>query len=469
MRHSAIALAGCSTSPVMTQPNSKTICLIIASLLLPFILSAQTASPAASPPSSAGSKSPWSTSVGLTLRETFDSNVFLQDTPADPTSVDVAATAGLNAVTAKQSSLVTSVLPQFGLDYRPCQTVNAAATYAPEMTYYHSASSEDYVTHRGTLNLGGKIDAASWEFLNTASYIDGNEIGPTFARPGDVPALGGIPLRDRREAFIFRNGFKLTYPVKNFFIRPVATTYFHDFKTDQRRSPTPSAWVYENYIDRQEVSGGLDAGYRVANHTHVLLGYRYGAQDQGTLLGVSSPFDNSYQRLTVGVEGRPAEWLKLAAVGGPDFRDFYSGSIPGFDGDELLCYVDASITVLPTAQDSIVLAYRRSEQPAFSSLSMYEDIVYSLACRHKLGDCFTIGAGLQIYVGDWQPPTVREDWIYTPSASVAFNYRKVSVELAYSYDSAENKAKVVAGTPTTYADGREFTRHLVSLGLKYVF
>lgn len=467
---SAGATAGWFPLLIMTtQITSRIVGLIIASLLLPRILVAQTASPAAAAPQPAGPKSPWATSVSLTLKETFDSNVYLQDATPDPASVAAAAAAGLDAVSAKESSFVTSVLPRFGLDYRPGPAFTASAAYAPEITYYHEASSEDYATHRGTLNLGGRIDTATWELLNTVSCIDGNDLGPTFARPGDVPALGGIPLRDRREAFIFRNGFRLTYPVKKFFIRPVATTYFHDFKTDQRRSPTPGAWVYENYIDRQEISGGLDVGYKLAKQTHVVLGYRYGAQDQGTLLGVSSPFDNSYQRLTLGVEGSPAQWLKLAVVAGPDFRNFHSEPIPGFDSDELLCYVDASVTVIPSAQDSIVLAYRRSEQPAFSSLSMYQDIIYSLAWRHKLGDCFTFGAGFQLYIGDWQPPAIREDWLYTPSLSVAYNYKQVSVELAYSYDWAENEVAVVTGTPTMYANGREFTRHLASLGVKYAF
>ena len=220
-----------------TQANSKIVSLTIASLLLPVVLSAQTASPAAPPPKPAAPKSPWATSVSLALKETFDSNVYIQDTTPDPANVAAAAAAGLSAVPANQSSFVTSVLPRFGLDYKPSPAFYGSVAYAPEMTYYHSASSEDYVAQRGTLNLGGKIKEASWELLNTASYIDGNDLGPTFARGGDVPAIGGIPLRDRREAFIFRNGFKLTYPVGDFFIRPVATTYFHDFQTDQRRQP----------------------------------------------------------------------------------------------------------------------------------------------------------------------------------------------------------------------------------------
>jgi hypothetical protein len=135
----------------------------------------------------------------------------------------------------------------------------------------------------------------------------------------------------------------------------------------------------------------------------------------------------------------------------------------------MLYYIDASITLLPTARDTIVLANRRYEMPAFSSFSMYEDITYSLTWRHKLDDHFTVGAGFQLYIGDWQGPVNREDWIYTPSVSAAYNYNKFSAELAYSYDWVENQAQVLAGTATAYADGREFARHIVSLGLKYTF
>ncbi len=62
-----------------------------------------------------------------------------------------------------------------------------------------------------------------------------------------------------------------------------------------------------------------------------------------------------------------------------------------------------------------------------------------------------------------------EDWIYTPSAMVGYTYKKLSAELAYSYDWVENQAGVAAGTQTAFADGREFTRHLVSLTAKYSF
>lgn len=203
--------------------------------------------------------------------------------------------------------------------------------------------------------------------------------------------------------------------------------------------------------------------------THVVLGYRYGSQDQGVLLGKSSPYDNSFQRILLGVEGSPADWLKLAVTGGPDIRNFRGKTERGFDTDELLWVIDASLTLLPTARDVIVVAARRFEQPAFSSFSMYQDITYSLIWKRKLDDHFTVGAGFQLYNGDWQPPVMRDDWIYTPSASVAYTFKKFSVEISYSYDWTANKVDVLAGKSTAYADGREYTRNLLSLGLKYNF
>ena len=326
----------------INRPDS--IPLAIASLLLPVALSAQTVVPAAPPPKPAAPKSPWATAASVALKESFDSNVYLQDLTPNPASVASAAVAGFNAVPAKKGSLVSSVLPRFGLDYKPGEVFYASAIYAPELTYYSSASSENYVAQRGTLNLGGKIKEVSWDLLNTASFIDGNELGPTFGRPGEVPAIGGIPLRDRREAFIFRNGFKLTYPIGAFFLRPVATTYFNDFQTEQHASPKTAPWVYENYIDRNEVVGGLDVGYKVAEKTHVVLGYRYGAQDQGNLLGKNSPYDNSFQRILVGVEGSPAEWLKLAVMVGPDIRDLPAR--PSRDSTPMKC----SATSMPPSR-----------------------------------------------------------------------------------------------------------------------
>ena len=200
------------------------------------------------------------------------------------------------------------------------------AAYAPEIALYTSAEDEDYIAHRGTLNFSGKCEDVTWELLNSGTFVEGSTIGPTFARNQDVPAIGGIPLRDRREQFFFRNGFRVTLPFGNWFIRPVVASYYHDFMTEQRSNPDESQYVYENYIDRQDVNGGVDVGYDVGKSTFVVLGYRYGQQDQGELLGVRSPYNSKYNRILAGVEGSPVQWLKLNVQLGPEFRRFDPGT-----------------------------------------------------------------------------------------------------------------------------------------------
>ena len=410
----------------------------------------------------------------VTLKETFDSNIYLQDNKPIPFNVLQAEAAGLHPVEANKGSFVTTVTPKVGLDYKPSAAFNLSAAYAPEAAFYHSAPSENYVTHRGTLNFNGAIENTSWELLNTATYIDGSTVGPTFARPDDIPAIGGIPLRDRRAAFIFRNSFRLTQEVGNWFFRPVASSYIHDFKTDQHylTAAQKALFSYENYVDRQEISGGLDIGYDVGKKTFLVVGYRYGRQDQFTLPGAGgttlhSTYGNAYHRILFGVEGSPASWLKLAVLAGPDIRQFDSGTPAGFDRNKLLYYWDASVTVLPDKNDTLTLKSTRYEQPAFSSFSMYQDIKTDLSWRHKFNDQFSTQIGFTLYVGDWEKPVNRDDWIYTPNATADYAFNKhLSAELAYSYDWVDSK---VPARVEQYTSSHEFTRHLISLAVKCTF
>ena len=410
-----------------------------------------------------------------TVKETYDSNVYLQDNAPTAANVTAAQTAGFRPVEANKGSMVTTITPKLGLDYKPGAAFNLSAAYSPEMALYTSAEHEDYVTHRGTLNFNGAVDKTSWEFLNAATYIQGSRQGPTFARPDDVPAIGGIPLRDRRAAFIFRNSFRLTQTVGDWFFRPVASSYVHDFRTDQhyQTAAQKAMFSYENYVDRQDINGGLDIGYDVGKKTFLVVGYRYGRQDQlkapSTTTGaiVSSPFGNYYHRILFGVEGSPASWLKLAVLAGPDIRRFDAGTPAGFGRTRLLYYWDASVTVLPDKNDTVTVKSTRYEQPAFSSFSMYQDIKTDLAWRHKFNEQFSTQLGFTLYVGDWEQPVNRDDWIYTPSAALDYNFNKHwSAELAGSYDWADSK---VSDTVEKYTSSHEFTRELVSLSVKYVF
>lgn len=405
----------------------------------------------------------------LTLKETYDDNVFILNTYPYP---GITPPAGYTISAPKLGSFVTSITPNLVLNYKPCEEFTATVSYAPEFTWYASAHSEDYVAQRGAINFSGKIDEVAYEWLNSAVWIDGSDEGYVTLRPGDCRAMGGIPLRDRRDAAIYRDSLKVTIPVGKWFFRPVVTSYVHDFQTEQRANLAVNRnnFIYDNFVDRWEVGGGLDIGYEVFDNTKLVVGYRFGHQNQGELLNVESPYVNNYQRFLVGVEGSPAPWMKVAVLGGPDVRDWQRDTPVGFDRDKVLWYLDALVSLLPTKEDTVTLKITNYDQPAFTSQSVYEDLKYDLVWRHKFSEKFTAGAGMTLYIGKWLEPALRDDWIYTPSlmASYAFN-PNLTAEASWSYDDAVNKVTPVPGTSTQYADGREYIRNLFSVALKYTF
>lgn len=412
----------------------------------------------------------------LTFKEAYDDNVFILNKKPNPS---ITPPAGFTICQANKDSLVTTVMPAMSLNYKPNPGFAATLLYSPECTWYHSAHSEDYVTHRGAVNFGGKIEEVTYESLNSITWIDGSDEGFVTIRPGDCRCVGGIPLRDRRDAAIYRDGLKVTIPVENWFFRPVVSAYVHDFQTKQyaNLAANKTNYIYDNFIDRWDVNGGLDIGYEAFPKTKLVLGYRYGHQHQGSVpkeispgnvARVSSPYNNDYQRFLVGVEGTPFSWLKLAVLGGPDFRHWCDSTPAGFDRDEIVYWVDGTIAVLPTKIDTVTFRMTYFEQPAFTSQSMYEDIKYDLTWRHKFTDKLTFGAGFTFYVGDWQAPVDRDDWILTPSAVASYALNShLTGELAWSYDWADSRVPNSPSAP--YASGRDYTRNLVSVALKYAF
>jgi len=171
---------------------------------------------------------------------------------------------------------------------------------------------------------------------------------------------------------------------------------------------------------------------------------------------------NRRRVLVVDDESMVTDWLKITGVVGPDYRDFSDATPPGFDDHATRLYYDATIVITPTKSDTVTLLLRQFEQPAFGSTSAYEDITWEINARHQFDARFSASAGFRTYIGDWVPPVAREDWIYTASASLSYVHDKhFSGELSYSYDWTDSK---IPGT-----QGREFTRHLGSLALKYSF
>jgi hypothetical protein len=198
--------------------------------------------------------------------------------------------------------------------------------------------------------------------------------------------------------------------------------------------------------------------------TYLIFGYRFGWQNEAALLNSLVQYSNTYHRLLAGVEGKPAPWLKLAVLIGPDFRDFDNAHpAAGFGHeDQIKVYVDSTITITPTSTDEVSLLVRRFVQPSYGGRAIYEDITYQFGYRHDFNRKFSATLTLKDYEGDWEPPVARDDIIYTASVSLSYKFNDNLVgEMGYSFDRAKSN---VTDTP-----GREFYRNLYSIGIRYTF
>lgn len=391
----------------------------------------------------------WKITTSLGIRETYDSNVYLQDHAPSPTVV--------GAVPAGLSSLVTSVFAGMNVESRGATGLVLTGSYAPEVVRYHSAAAENYTTHRAQIGASRRSGATAWNFSDALVWIDGSKDSPIYGGPGGAPALGGIPMRDRRAALVNRSAFRLETLEGRWLLRALASGYWHDFRTNQFRQAGCA-----NYVDRSEVCAGIEAGYEFRPKTRVIAGLRLARQNQGSLFGVDSPYDSTRRRFVGGLEGAPASWLQLTLLAALETRTFAPGTPAGFDRHKRLLWIDASATATATPRDTITLTLRRAEQPASTSISIYEDTAGELTWRHKCTARLTAGAALKIWTGIWQLPAVRRDRVCTPTLLLQFAATQhCLVEATWSYDDA------TSGIPST--DGREFTRHLCNLSVRHTF
>jgi hypothetical protein len=400
------------------------------------------------------------TAVSVAAKESYDSNVYMQS----------------QGPTANRGSLVTSFIPSFGLKWRPSEAFWLDGSYAPELSMYTSDHSEDNVAHKAALNLGGKIGEGKWETDNSINWVEGNSQGPTYYWTGKtpgitpVPALGGVPLRDRRDQVVYRDTLKFEQPIGDWFLRPIGTAFAQNFMTQNRA--TTSATVagttayYADYVDRDDINAGLDAGYKIMDKLDIYAGYRYGFQNQSQVRDTAAfpSFSNNYQRALAGVEGEPVKWLKLSAAIGPDFRDFTGAYIPAsFEKHVTKLYFDASATAMAGEADKITLATKRYELPGYLGKSMLDDTTLDLAWRHAFTSSFSTSIGFKLEEWNFNSP-LRDEWWYGGFASANYAFTKsLSAEASYSYD------QVVSGVSNLGTANWQATRHLASLGVKYKF
>ncbi len=418
----------------------------------------------------------WLTNLSLGVQESYDSNVYLLGANA------AAPVPGYNNATANKSSWVTTFSPKIGVDLAKLLGDGSIVKtftlgYTPDFNIYHDATDETYSVHRLTTIIKAGTDSVNFSLDNTLTYVDGSDDSVVYPGAGQS-RFANQAVIGRLSQWQNRTQASLKVDVSpELFIRPVFSLLYYDMGT---KFSTASG--YDNFIDRYDVNGGLDAGYNVTKKLAVTLGYRYGYQYQAALpsfvttannIGIDST--NDYQRFLVGIEGRPVNWLNLQASIGPehisftDARPYLAGVKANgqMAGDRADYFAEALATLTLSPADSLVFKWKRWDWVSSIGVNSYRDTSYGGVYSHRFGDSLSAEAGLTIQQNYYFPSSQRNDWQYTASVGAKYAVTKnLTLNLSYAYIRGLNAQE---GITVTQASNRQFADNLISFGATWKY
>ena len=426
--------------------------------------------------SSIWEKPVWLTDLSLRVGESYDTNVYLSGVPV-PAGPDVA--------TQNKSSWVTTITPKIGVDFAKLLGSDSIIKtftlgYNPDVVLFHNTPDESYSAHRVTTTVKGKTGDVSFSLDNAFTYINGDSAGLLY--PAGNSSYVNNTVRERRDQWQERTKAFVKINAGDFFLRPAVSLLYYNLNTEFRNANLAANTGYTNYVDRYDLNGGADLGYNVSKDLAVILGYRYGHQEQANLpdwvatkqtqyrINASS----DYQRVLFGIEGSPLKWLKIEAAVGPQFTSYtgsrpYAGTVVAngkIDPNPTDVYAEASVTIAPTASDILVLKYRRWNWVSSTGINAYRDTVYDASFRHQITKALQLELGLRAANSDYNPSSYRNDWDYTASAGLKYAVTKnLGLDVSYAYDKGHNEQIV----GVTNAATREFERSIVSTGVSWKF
>jgi hypothetical protein len=234
-------------------------------------------------------------------------------------------------------------------------------------------------------------------------------------------------------------------------------------------------------VDRYDVNGGVDLGYKLTPKLAAMLGYRYGSQYQqqspAAITSDNHYSSSDYQRVLLGLEGKPWNWLNVKLAGGPDFRS-YNFQAPVNDFHPIKYYGEAVITATLTPSQSATFNYKQWQWVSGSGKVPYFDSTFALAYHWNATKQLGLDLGGKILEGDYtsgnevnpggQNSSLRDDREYEISAGVTYAFTtRFSASVAYIYDLGDN---VLNNLPASLGPAyRDFDHQVASLGLQYKF
>lgn len=416
-------------------------------------------------------KPTWLTDASITFKEGYDNNVYMSDVSQ--------AVVPAGTVTLKdRNSFFTTVSPKIGFDFARAFNTNSGLqtlsfVYAPDFNRYEALPAENYDAHRMNLLVKGATGDFSYLLDNSLVYNDASSVAPAY--PGSLYNAWG-PIFDywRREAAIDRAKVALQYDLGSWFLRPTASLAYFGMMT-QLKNPdvatTPSGYL--NYAPRYDVNGGMDVGYRLNSQLAATIGYRYGhnEQEQFSFSPYSSTSD--YQRVLLGLEGKPLKWLEVQLQGGPDFRDYMADSAthitPINDLHRMTYYGDATVTATLSAKDSLYAKYKGFQFVSCLGKTPYFDSSYILGYRRKITGSLSLDVGAKLLEADYTMGNLEAchrrdlDYVMTAGLHYVFNPH-LSADLAYEADMGRNDEPGI-----TDSAARSFDAQIISLAVQFGF
>ena len=400
-----------------------------------------------------------------------------------------------------KSSWITTISPKVGFNFAPLlgdqktlQTLSL--TYAPDFNFFHDDPSQNYNTHKLSKAIKGKIGDYSFTLDNALVLNNGNHQAPIY---GPASGAGGnafdqyrnvygyAPARERLAQTQDRTTIVLQYDWDKVFVRPVAALLDYNLNTDLHNTKT-STWIgYQDYVSRYDVNGGVDLGYKLTPKLAATLGYRYGSQFQqqfsttGPAAITSDPHYSSsdYQRVLLGLEGKPWNWLNMKLAGGPDFRN-YNSLAPVNDYNPVKYYGEAVLTATITPNQTVTFNYKQWQWVSSTGKAPYFDSTYALIYRWNATKQLGLDLGGKVLEADYtagnevtptptgQNSSLRDDLEYEVSAGVTYAFNShFSASVTYTYDLGANGLSNLP--PNLGPSYREFEHQVVSLGLQFKF
>jgi len=426
-------------------------------------------------------KPAWLTDLGVEGKESYDDNVL--------------GVSG-NGLKPKES-WVDTLSFKIGFNFAPLLqtggTVQSLSLiYSLDVATYTSASSENNVQHKLNFIFKGKSDNVSWSLDDALLDVDGNKNAPLYAlnqlgatAPGSDQNdkyrnnYAHSVARERRDQVQDRYTALVQIDSGAFFFRPISQLTFYNLETNVFNTSNAPYKGYQDYVDRWDVNGGADLGYRLTPKLSVTVGYRDGFQHQDAFTAaINSDLhqaSNHYQRALLGLEGKLNDWLTVKLAAGPDFKDFNPDTAIIHDKTTRFYGEGSVVATLPNDQ-SLTLSYKQWYFVSSTGLVPYEDTTVSLVYHNSLTKQLGLDLGVKYLEANYtigndyagSAPDLRDDGDI--GASVGISYAVTPhfvVALAFNHDDGRNE---LGNLPAKFfPQYRDFDHNVTAIDLKYKF